>query len=148
MFFVFFFLFIFFLLFFLIICFSFFLFFKQRRANLIKRTIARIRHGRLFGAFRSFAMGAQEQRRHRQNLNRAVGRWKFRKVAAIFDTWYNFVLERIHTRELMLKVLKRCDNVAILKAMSTWRGHLIELSQLKINKERLMMKMSNNLGTK
>jgi hypothetical protein len=120
---------------------------EERRANLIKRTISRIRHGRLFRAFRSWFVGAQDQRCHRQNLNRAIGRWKFRKASLAFEEWNSFVNQRLHARELMLKVLKRCDNVASLKAMSTWRGHLINMQQLKIDKERLMLRMSNNLAS-
>ena len=120
---------------------------EERRTRLIKRTIARIRYGNLFSAFRSWLLGAQNQRRHRQNLNRAVGRWKFRKAAIAFEQWSDFVEERIHARELMMKVLKRCDNVAVLKAMSTWRGYMLHLSQLKIQKEQLMLRMSNKLAS-
>jgi len=98
-----------------------------------------------FSFFLFFWNSAQEQRVHRQNLNRAVGRWKFRKAAGLFSVWQDYVLDRLHNRALILKILKRVDNMAISKGMSKWRGYLMELKQIKIQKEQLLMKLSNNL---
>ena len=120
---------------------------EAHRQRLIKRTLARIKYGQLGRAFQAWGVGVVQRRKRRADMAHAMGRWQFRKRAAAFQTWCENAWDRIRARELMVKVLKRCDNVATAKAVSTWRGHLMRQKRDKIMKERLMMRMSNNLAS-
>ena len=97
---------------------------KDRRMEQAKRTVKRMLHIQVAGAFDSFLECVMEKKRKREQCRRVVLRMQHRALAGAFDMFAGTVEQLASHRQVIEKAMSRWRSPAMATAMLAWMEYM------------------------
>mgnify|MGYP007000373330 CR=1 len=74
-------------------------------------------------------------------------RWVKRSLFNTFSSWAHYSQTRHRHRRLVVKILARVENQGLAAAISKWRSFVMQDARMRIEKQHLILKMSNGIAS-
>ena len=91
---------------------------------------------------------AKHEREQKIAVQRTLARWVKRSLFNTFSSWAHYSQTRHRHRRLVVKILARVENQGLAAAIGKWRSFVMQDARMRIEKERLIIKLSNGLADK
>eukprot|EP00943_MAST-04B_sp_MAST-4B-sp1_P007052 g7052.t1 len=120
---------------------------KVYTEKIIYRTIKKMQNQCLSRCFHLLHTNAKYEREQKIAMQRTLARWIKRSLFHTFSRWANYSKTQHRHRRLVVKILARVQNQGLASALGKWRSFVMEDARMRIEKERLIIKLSNGLAT-
>ena len=123
---------------------------RQKEAyteQIIRRALKRMQHALITSCFNTMHKHAQDAKEQRVRVTRTLARWTKRTVFNSFHGWSEYSLTRIRHRQIVTRVVAKVENHAVAAALGKWRSFVLEDARMRIEKEKLILKMTNGIAS-
>ena len=116
--------------------------------QIIHRALMRMQHATIANCFFTMAEHAREAKEQKVRVTRTLARWTKRCLVNTFHGWTSFANVRKKHRQICVRVCAKVEHQAVAAALGKWRSFMMEESKMRVEKEKLILKLSNGLAGK